>query len=109
MIPFLLSKAGRVTYMLTNITLPTEVDDIVGLSGQPAIQGFQIANGNERVPKENSVTLRGEMNITSCPNLGNIESASPYYLFSLATDPFFLVRSEKLGQLNNLRTARSNA
>ena len=105
-IPFLLSSSGRVTYMLTNITLPSDVEDLVGPTGQPAIQGYQVANGNKGVPEEGSTSFRGELDIVSCPDLGEILPASPYYLFFFSTDPYFLVRSDELGQLNNLRTAR---
>jgi hypothetical protein len=41
-IPFRLSDRGRLSFMLTNITLPTEVDVIEGAAGRPSIQGFQV-------------------------------------------------------------------
>lgn len=106
-IPFRLSSSGRLSFMLTNITLPTELDVIEGAAGRPSIQGFQVANGRLAVPDEaaGSSALTSQMEIDGCPEQGDILPRSPYYLFYVTMDQYAL-RSSALQQLTNLRTAR---
>ena len=107
-VPFQLSAPGRLSFMLTNITLPTELDVLVGSTGRPSIQGFQVANGRDSVPEPGSTSLRSPLDITGCPGQGEIFPGSPYYLFYVTTDMNNLRRSS-LQQLTTLRSARTTA
>eukprot|EP00951_Prasinocladus_malaysianus_P036101 scaffold377361_cov39-Prasinocladus_malaysianus.AAC.1 len=56
-IPFSLDKPGRISFMLTNISFPTESEVIEGAAGKPTVQGYQVANGRDRLPEEGSDSL----------------------------------------------------